>query len=433
VNGERAGTRAAPVSDTAVEGPTSSVIAEEDETLYARYDTARIPPAIPYIAPDDLPVPSDDLSDPDLPYWLALNRVKGIGPARFRLLLDAFGSAAEIWRGSPQAWRAAGLDARTTEAFERQRPTIAPDAELERLIRLRVRAIRFIDPGYPKLLSEIPLPPAILYVRGAVTAEDEWALAVVGTRRASAYGRQMTERLVRELAAQRITIVSGLARHRLARACGGARRWQAHHRGARLWPRPGLSSGERAARSQDHRAGRAGDGVRAGCAALETLRIRAMPPHEREARFHSARLRRRLSRQEEVDALQQLGLSQRVGRRVYQLREHSREVKLRQHDFNVALAPERDTGFLDRLARDVTDGSSSAQAAGFSQDTRTRMESLTGVTVAALDRERRLIALDPNKRWPNSLLDDLEAAETFDLSQDAILDPVYHDYFTKKP
>jgi hypothetical protein len=177
VNGERAGTRAAPVSDTAVEGPTSSVIAEEDETLYARYDTARIPPAIPYIAPDDLPVPSDDLSDPDLPYWLALNRVKGIGPARFRLLLDAFGSAAEIWRGSPQAWRAAGLDARTTEAFERQRPTIAPDAELERLIRLRVRAMRFIDPGYPKLLSEIPLPPAILYVRGAVTAEDEWALA----------------------------------------------------------------------------------------------------------------------------------------------------------------------------------------------------------------------------------------------------------------
>jgi DNA recombination-mediator protein A len=169
------------------------------------------PISLPNIAPDDLPVPSDDLSDPDLPYWLALNRVKGIGPARFRLLLDVFGSAAEVWRGSPSAWRAAGLDARTNDAFERQRPTIVPDAELERLIRLRVRAVRFIDPGYPKLLSEIPLPPAILYVRGAVTAEDEWALAVVGTRRASAYGRQMTERLVRELAAQRITIISGLA------------------------------------------------------------------------------------------------------------------------------------------------------------------------------------------------------------------------------
>lgn len=160
--------RTAAVVEPAAEAnrqPVSSAIAEEDETLYAQYGIPRIPPAIPYIAPDDLPIPGDDLSDPDLPYWLALNRVKGIGPARFRLLLDAFGSAAEAWSADSHAWRAAGLDTRTTEALERQRPTIVPDAELERLITLRVRAVRFIDPGYPKLLSEIPLPPAILYVR----------------------------------------------------------------------------------------------------------------------------------------------------------------------------------------------------------------------------------------------------------------------------
>ncbi len=212
---KRSRKRTAAVVEPAAEAtrqPVSSVIAEEDETLYAQYGVPRIPPAVPYIAPDDLPIPGDDLSDPDLPYWLALNRVKGIGPARFRLLLDAFGSAAEAWSADSHAWRAAGLDTRTTEALERQRPTIVPDAELERLITLRVRAVRFIDPGYPKLLSEIPLPPAILYVRGEVTAEDEWALAVIGTRRASAYGRQMTERLVQELAGQRITIISGLAR-----------------------------------------------------------------------------------------------------------------------------------------------------------------------------------------------------------------------------
>ena len=122
-----------------------SAIAEEDETLYAQYGVPRIPPAIPYIAPDDLPVPGDDLSDPDLPYWLALNRAKGIGPARFRHLLDAFGSAAEAWSADAHAWRAAGLDTRTTEALERQRTTIVPDAELERLIKLRVRAVRFIS------------------------------------------------------------------------------------------------------------------------------------------------------------------------------------------------------------------------------------------------------------------------------------------------
>jgi hypothetical protein len=210
---KRSRKRTAAVVEPAAEvtrQPVPSAIAEEDETLYAQHGVPRIPPAVPYIAPDDLRVPGDDLSDPDLPYWLALNRVKGIGPARLRLLLNAFGSAAEAWSADPHAWRAAGLDTRTTEALERQRPTIVPDAELERLIKLRVRALRFIDPGYPKLLSEIPLPPAILYVRGDVTSEDEWALAVVGTRRASAYGRQMTERLVHELAGQRITIVSGL-------------------------------------------------------------------------------------------------------------------------------------------------------------------------------------------------------------------------------
>lgn len=56
------------------------------------------------------------------------------------------------------------------------------------------------------------MPPPVLYLRGAITTEDEWAVAVVGTRRATTYGRQITERLAGELAAQRITIVSGLAR-----------------------------------------------------------------------------------------------------------------------------------------------------------------------------------------------------------------------------
>jgi hypothetical protein len=127
-----AATEGAPVSEAEAEDapPFVSSVAEVDETLYAQYAVPRIPPAVPYIAPDDLPIPGDDLSDPDLLYWLALNRVKGIGPARFRLLLDAFGSAAEAWGAGPHAWRAAGLDSRTTDALERQRPTIVADAEL---------------------------------------------------------------------------------------------------------------------------------------------------------------------------------------------------------------------------------------------------------------------------------------------------------------
>jgi DNA processing protein len=171
----------------------------------------RPPLAVTYAEPEGLAA-ADGASDPDLPYWLAFNRVKGIGPARFALLLGAFGSARAAWEAGTMAWRSAGLDERTTASLARQHARIHPEAELERLVRLRVTALTLTDPAYPKLLREIALPPPVLYVRGQLSPADEWAVAIVGTRRASAYGRQMTERLAGELAAQQITIVSGLAR-----------------------------------------------------------------------------------------------------------------------------------------------------------------------------------------------------------------------------
>jgi DNA processing protein len=197
-----------------------------------RTDSARgrIPPAVPYLDPAALPTESSDApaeADDDLPYWLAFNRVKGIGPARFGLLLGVFGSARAAWGVSQSAWRAAGLDERTAASLARQHARIDPDAEVERLARLRVTALTLRDARYPALLREIVLPPPVLYLRGALAPADEWAVAMVGTRRASTYGRQVTERLAGELASQGITVVSGLARgidtvaHTAALAAGG--------------------------------------------------------------------------------------------------------------------------------------------------------------------------------------------------------------------
>lgn len=165
----------------------------------------------PALAPDPMR-PSAAMDDPDLPWWLALNRIKGIGPARFTLLLDAFGSARAAWEAASADLRQAGLDERTTSAFERQRRAINPAAELERLISQRIGALRVIDTEYPRLLREIPAPPPLIYVRGALLPDDDLAVGVVGTRNISAYGRQVTERLAGDLAAQHVTIVSGLAR-----------------------------------------------------------------------------------------------------------------------------------------------------------------------------------------------------------------------------
>jgi hypothetical protein len=139
------------------------------------------PRAMRYTMPFKLSAPDNDLDDPDLPYWLALNRVRGIGPARFRLLLDAFGTAEAAWCGTVAGWQAAGLDTQTASAFERQRHTIVPEAALERLDTLRVWALRITDLRYPRLLREIAVPPALLYVRGTLLPDDDWAVAIERT------------------------------------------------------------------------------------------------------------------------------------------------------------------------------------------------------------------------------------------------------------
>lgn len=206
-----------PADDAPVIGSdetTPHTNSEREQLLIAEApgDGWTAPRAVTYTTPQAIPAPTQDLYDPDLPYWLALNRVKGIGPARFKLLLDAFGTAEAAWRSSIGAWQAAGLDTRTANGLEQQRKRIVPEAEVERLVKLHVSVLRLTDATYPRLLREITLPPPVLYVRGVLTPQDDWAVAIVGTRRATAYGRQITERLAAELAQQGITIVSGLAR-----------------------------------------------------------------------------------------------------------------------------------------------------------------------------------------------------------------------------
>lgn len=162
---------------------------------------------------------------------------------------------------------------------------------------------------------------------------------------------------------------------------------------------------------------------------LETAQVRAMPPHEREARHRSARLERRLTGRDEVEALAHLDLAPKVGRRVYRLRPGSREVRAKVGDFNFAIAPEADPGFLDRSFYAV------AQAARLrvdGQQGRWRMHDATSVSVAGLDRSLGLIALDAGAYQRPTLLDELERVRAVDLSRDVTLDARHVDFFTPK-
>ncbi len=154
------------------------------------------------------------LSLDELAYWVAFNRVPGIGPVRFKLLLAYFhDTLADAWKADAKTLAQAGLDQNAITGLLKLRATLSPQHELERLARRRLRVITLRDDDYPLLLRTIAHAPPLLYVAGKLEFErDQFALGVVGTRKISGYGRQVSEQFARDLARGGVTVVSGLAR-----------------------------------------------------------------------------------------------------------------------------------------------------------------------------------------------------------------------------
>ena len=144
-------------------------------------------------------------------YWIAFNRVPGIGPARLTALLEECGSIDAAWGAPIQSLRAAGLDRRSVESLLAARQRLDPQAELEKVVRRGYGVYCWGDDDYPTNLRSVPLAPPLLYVRGQIEARDELAVAVVGTRRVSPYGREVARELGSNLAKNGVTVVSGLA------------------------------------------------------------------------------------------------------------------------------------------------------------------------------------------------------------------------------
>ena len=149
---------------------------------------------------------------PDMKYWLGFNLVKGIGPAKVQALLDYYGSLANAWQANEFELQKIGLDKRTITTFLKTRQEIDLDVELARLERANISLLTWETEKYPSYLREIPNPPPLIYYQGEILEQDRWAVAVVGTRRLTAYGRQVTKDLVAGLVQNNITVVSGLAR-----------------------------------------------------------------------------------------------------------------------------------------------------------------------------------------------------------------------------
>jgi len=147
-------------------------------------------------------------------YWIAFSVFPGIGPVRFKLLLDYFGSAKHAWEAPTQTLRDIHLGDALVSKFDHFRKTFLLDEYLRTLQYHHVNTLSYDDPKYPKLLREISDAPFVLYVKstpGGEKIDMTKTVAIVGTRKATPYGIAMTRRLVSGLVSYGCTIVSGMA------------------------------------------------------------------------------------------------------------------------------------------------------------------------------------------------------------------------------
>ena len=145
-------------------------------------------------------------------FWVSFNRIPGLGRARFSLMENRFGALSRAWEASSAELSDAGLDRKTVQSILRRRGSIDPDAEVAGLESQGVKAFTWHDDGYPPRLKEIYDLPPLLYVRGELLPGDERSIAIVGTRKPTAYGRQAAYQMTFDLARSGVAIVSGLAR-----------------------------------------------------------------------------------------------------------------------------------------------------------------------------------------------------------------------------
>lgn len=156
------------------------------------------------MTPLDLPIEADPR------YWVAFSHAPGIGPVRLSALVARFGTLEAAWQ-APEPALGTVLDRRSCQALVAARRTLDIDQALAALARIGADVVHWGSPEYPAQLRETGHPPFTLYVLGDRTLLAGPAVAVVGTRRPTPYGRQAAADIAHGLAASGVTVVSGLA------------------------------------------------------------------------------------------------------------------------------------------------------------------------------------------------------------------------------
>jgi len=162
-----------------------------------------------------------------IPHLLALHSITGIGSARLRLILDHYQmDSVSAWEDSVSWHHIPQLQA-DTSALLKAKAAVDVDKVYEKFLASGASVVTIAEDVYPASLLDIYDPPFLLFYYGSLPRKEDICLAMIGSRRASAYGRQVAEILSRDIACQGIWVISGMARgidsicHKAAIKAGG--------------------------------------------------------------------------------------------------------------------------------------------------------------------------------------------------------------------
>lgn len=144
-------------------------------------------------------------------YWIALNMISSITPEKIHILLDHFLNPKKIWAASRKKLESIPGFETSAKTFCQHRKAVDIEKELKEIKKRNIRVLTLEDEDYPNPLRSLASPPPVLYLKGDYSKEDEFSLAVVGTRRCTSYGKLTAQKLSKELARLGFTIVSGMA------------------------------------------------------------------------------------------------------------------------------------------------------------------------------------------------------------------------------
>lgn len=163
----------------------------------------------------------------ELAYWVVTSAIGGVGTVTFNSLLKKFKTLKKFWEAPDVEINKLNLDAKTKASIIDFRKKVDPKIYLEKVYSVGIKVVSSSDREFPANLRQIAGCPPVLYFRGTLLPADDLAIAIVGSRNATIYGRQVTEQFAYELSKNGLTIVSGLARgidtvaHRTALDAGG--------------------------------------------------------------------------------------------------------------------------------------------------------------------------------------------------------------------